>query len=114
MNTVGPTSPACCTSSNLSAPVCPTINASKKARFEACPGFSQGTPDAKVSLNYRCILSLYTILTRTTKDENDVAAELVGFMQQFLEVFSELKGKKLYLTGESVRICLIQMTFSSS
>lgn len=24
-------------------------------------------------------------------------------MQQFLEVFSELKGKKLYLTGESVR-----------
>jgi len=25
-------------------------------------------------------------------------------MQQFLEVFSELKGKKLYLTGESVSI----------
>ncbi|KIM77994.1 hypothetical protein PILCRDRAFT_607714 [Piloderma croceum F 1598] len=44
-------------------------------------GFSQGTPDVK--------------------DENGVAAELVGFMQQFLEVFSELKGKKLYLTGES-------------
>jgi len=59
--------------------------------------------------------SVYTQYWRErTKDENDVAAELVGFMQQFLEVFSELKGKKLYLTGESVRICLIQMTFSSS
>lgn len=46
-------------------------------------GFSQGTPNAQ--------------------NEEDVAAQLVGFMQQFLEVFSELKGKKLYLTGESVR-----------
>jgi hypothetical protein len=27
-------------------------------------------------------------------------------MQQFLEVFSELKGKKLWLTGESVSVCL--------
>jgi len=44
-------------------------------------GFSQGTPDAK--------------------DENDVAAQLVGFLQQFLDVFSELKGKKFYITGES-------------
>lgn len=48
-------------------------------------GFSQGTPNAQ--------------------NEDDVAAQLVGFMQQFLEVFSELKGKKLYLTGESVRFC---------
>ncbi|KAG1741356.1 Alpha/Beta hydrolase protein [Suillus lakei] len=44
-------------------------------------GFSQGIPNAQ--------------------NEDDVAAQLVGFMQQFLEVFSELKGKKLYLTGES-------------
>ncbi|KZP07780.1 alpha/beta-hydrolase [Athelia psychrophila] len=44
-------------------------------------GFSQGKPEAK--------------------NENDVAAELAGFFVQFLEVFSELKGKKLYLTGES-------------
>ncbi|KAG2108312.1 Alpha/Beta hydrolase protein [Suillus cothurnatus] len=44
-------------------------------------GFSQGIPDAQ--------------------NEDDVATQLVGFMQQFLEVFSELKGKKLYLTGES-------------
>ncbi|EIW62224.1 alpha/beta-hydrolase [Trametes versicolor FP-101664 SS1] len=34
-------------------------------------------------------------------DENGVAAEVVGFMQQFLEVFKELQGKKLYVTGES-------------
>jgi len=44
-------------------------------------GFSQGTPNIK--------------------NEDDLAAQLVGFMQQFLEVFSELKHKKLYLTGES-------------
>ncbi|KAG1840917.1 Alpha/Beta hydrolase protein [Suillus subalutaceus] len=44
-------------------------------------GFSQGIPNAQ--------------------NEDDVAVQLVGFMQQFLDVFSELKGKKLYLTGES-------------
>ncbi|KAG1785880.1 Alpha/Beta hydrolase protein [Suillus plorans] len=44
-------------------------------------GFSQGIPDAQ--------------------NEDDVATQLVSFLQQFLEVFSELKGKKLYLTGES-------------
>lgn len=44
-------------------------------------GFSQGTPNIK--------------------DEDDLAAQFVGFMQQFLEVFSELKGKNFYLSGES-------------
>ncbi|KAH7921991.1 alpha/beta-hydrolase [Leucogyrophana mollusca] len=44
-------------------------------------GFSQGTPNIQ--------------------NEDELAEQLVGFMQQFLEVFSELKGKKLYLTGES-------------
>ncbi|KAI0766524.1 alpha/beta-hydrolase [Irpex lacteus] len=44
-------------------------------------GFSQGTPNIR--------------------NEEDLAVQLVGFMQQFLEVFSELKGKNLYLTGES-------------
>ncbi|KAF8628120.1 hypothetical protein AX15_004076 [Amanita polypyramis BW_CC] len=44
-------------------------------------GFSQGTP--------------------TAQNEEDVASQLVGFLQQFLNVFSELKGKKFYLTGES-------------
>ncbi|PPQ88899.1 hypothetical protein CVT25_009134 [Psilocybe cyanescens] len=44
-------------------------------------GFSQGTPNIK--------------------NEDDVAAQLVGFLQQFLIVFPEMKNKKLYLTGES-------------
>ncbi|KAL0948943.1 hypothetical protein HGRIS_009048 [Hohenbuehelia grisea] len=44
-------------------------------------GFSQGTPDIK--------------------NEDDLAAELVGFFQQFLEIFSELKGKNFFLSGES-------------
>ncbi|PPR04910.1 hypothetical protein CVT24_007154 [Panaeolus cyanescens] len=44
-------------------------------------GFSQGTPNIK--------------------NEDDLAAQLVGFMQQFLEVFPEMKMKNLYLTGES-------------
>ncbi|KAL6304126.1 Alpha/Beta hydrolase protein [Sparassis latifolia] len=47
-------------------------------------GFSQGEPNIKASdLDY------------------DLAVQLVGFMQQFLNVFSELEGKNLYLTGES-------------
>ncbi|KAK2467440.1 hypothetical protein APHAL10511_000675 [Amanita phalloides] len=44
-------------------------------------GFSQGTP--------------------TARNEEDVASQLVGFLQQFLTVFSELQGKNFYLTGES-------------
>ncbi|KAH9997007.1 Alpha/Beta hydrolase protein [Russula vinacea] len=44
-------------------------------------GFSEGVPDIH--------------------NETQLAAELVGFMQQFLNVFAELKGKKFYLTGES-------------
>lgn len=36
------------------------------------------------------------------QDEHDVAAQFVGFLQQFLECFRELKGKKFYVTGESV------------
>ncbi|KAF9050779.1 alpha/beta-hydrolase [Hymenopellis radicata] len=44
-------------------------------------GFSQGTP--------------------TIRDEDELAEQLVGFFQQFLEVFSELKGKNFYVSGES-------------
>ncbi|CAA7269655.1 unnamed protein product [Cyclocybe aegerita] len=44
-------------------------------------GFSQGRPNIQ--------------------NEDQLAAQLVGFLQQFLEVFSELKGKKFYLSGES-------------
>ncbi|OSD01947.1 alpha/beta-hydrolase [Trametes coccinea BRFM310] len=34
-------------------------------------------------------------------NEDQLAEQVVGFMQQFLDVFKELQGKKLYLTGES-------------
>ncbi|KAF8577181.1 alpha/beta-hydrolase [Ramaria rubella] len=44
-------------------------------------GFSQGKPNIR--------------------NEDDLAVQLVGFLQQFLEIFSELKGKKFYITGES-------------
>lgn len=39
---------------------------------------------------------------RTQQDEDDLSAQLVGFFNQFLSVFSELKGKDFYITGESV------------
>jgi len=51
-------------------------------------------------LQYSC--SFVTLLLWQNEDE--LAAQLVGFFQQFLEVFNELKGKKLYLTGESVSL----------
>jgi len=44
-------------------------------------GFSQGTP--------------------TARNEDDVASQIVGFFEQFLSIFSELKGKNLWLSGES-------------
>ncbi|CCM04962.1 uncharacterized protein FIBRA_07159 [Fibroporia radiculosa] len=44
-------------------------------------GFSQGVPNIK--------------------NEDELAEQLVGFLQQFFNVFSELNGKNLYLTGES-------------
>ncbi|KAA1470650.1 alpha/beta-hydrolase [Dentipellis sp. KUC8613] len=34
-------------------------------------------------------------------NDDELAAEVVGFMQQFLEVFSELKGSNFFLSGES-------------
>ena len=43
-----------------------------------------------------------------------MAAQLVGFFQQFLEVFSELKGKNFYLTGESVSDYLVAFRRSDS
>ena len=38
------------------------------------------------------------------QDETELAVQFVGFMQQFLKVFAELKGKNFYLAGESVSI----------
>ncbi|KAJ3827452.1 alpha/beta-hydrolase [Lentinula raphanica] len=44
-------------------------------------GFTQGTPNIT--------------------NDDELAAQLVGFLGQFLEVFSELKGKDFFLAGES-------------
>ncbi|KAN0140071.1 alpha/beta-hydrolase [Lactarius tabidus] len=53
-------------------------------------GFSQGLPNAK--------------------DENDVATQLVGFVQQFLEIFSEMKGKQFYIAGEGYAAIFVSYT----
>jgi carboxypeptidase D len=63
-------------------------------------GFSQGTPNIKVS--YSSFVLRQNLEENMIQDEHDLAVQLVGFMQQFLDVFAELKGKKLFLTGESV------------
>ncbi|KAI0269343.1 Alpha/Beta hydrolase protein [Gloeopeniophorella convolvens] len=42
----------------------------------------------------------------TIRNESDAAEQVVGFLQQFLEIFRELKGKKFYVTGESGCMCL--------
>ncbi len=47
--------------------------------------------------------------SRQWQNEEDVAAQFVGFLQQFLEIFKELKGKKFYVTGESVSTPLLQL-----
>ncbi|CUA67083.1 hypothetical protein RSOLAG22IIIB_07169 [Rhizoctonia solani] len=44
-------------------------------------GFSQGVPNIT--------------------NEDELAAQFAGFLTQFLEIFSELKGKNFYATGES-------------
>lgn len=46
-------------------------------------GFSQGVP--------------------SIENDDQLAEQLTGFLEQFLNVFSELKGKNFYLSGESVR-----------
>jgi carboxypeptidase D len=63
-------------------------------------GYSLGEPNIKVR-----VPGLYLPSSNSLhhQDENDLAEQLVGFFQQFLEVFKEMKGKKFYLTGESVR-----------
>lgn len=61
-------------------------------------GHSSDTGSWIVSYAVDLALTQYCL----SQNEGDLAEELVGFMQQFLEVFSELKGNKLYLSGESV------------
>jgi carboxypeptidase D len=67
-------------------------------------GYSLGTPNAKVA--YLSFMIRLMTLKCILQSETDVASQLVGFLQQFLGIFSELKGKNFYLTGESVSILL--------
>jgi Serine carboxypeptidase len=46
------------------------------------------------------------------QNETELAAQLVGFLQQFFNVFAELKEKKFYLTGESVRFVCSEISLS--
>ncbi|KNZ76878.1 Carboxypeptidase cpdS [Termitomyces sp. J132] len=79
----------------------------------ACP-FQWGYGQAKATVNEFSWTNLSSVLwveqpvgtgfsqgEPNIKNEDDLAAQLVGFLQQFLEVFSELKNKNLYLSGES-------------
>ena len=47
-------------------------------------GFSQGEP--------------------SISNDDELAAQLQGFFEQFLEVFSELKGSNFFVSGESVSV----------
>ncbi|KAI0045431.1 alpha/beta-hydrolase [Auriscalpium vulgare] len=76
--------------------------------FTWAPGTAQPTQNEYSWTNLSSVLFVeqpvgtgYSQGQPSAQDENDVAAQLVGFFEQFLEIFSELKGKKLYLTGES-------------
>lgn len=46
-------------------------------------GFSQGEP--------------------SISNDDELAAQVAGFLEQFLEVFHELKGSNFFVSGESVR-----------
>ncbi|KAF9010474.1 alpha/beta-hydrolase [Cyathus striatus] len=56
-------------------------NLSNVLWVEQPTGFSQGTPNIS--------------------NDDELAAEVMGFLEQFLEVFGELKGSNFYVTGES-------------
>lgn len=43
----------------------------------------------------------YSVGTSTATNQTDVSRDLFGFFQQWLQVFSEMKGKNFWLSGES-------------
>ena len=47
-------------------------------------GFSQGEP--------------------SISNDDELAAQVAGFLEQFLEVFGELKGSNFFVSGESVSV----------
>ena len=76
--------------------------------WDICSGWNnplgQGSLRVYQTSMFAAVSSLKSISLRyDAQNETELAAELVGFFQQFLKVFAELKEKKFYLTGESVR-----------
>ena len=58
------------------------IRSRKNELIVAKTGFSQGVPDIS--------------------NDDELAAQVAGFLEQFLDVFSELKGSNFWVSGESV------------
>lgn len=67
-------------------------------------------------MSFYVTLDIYSTIVSNHQNEDDLAVQLVGFLQQFLEIFSELKGKKFYITGESVssgiNVLFLRLTLS--
>ncbi len=70
-------------------------------------GFSQGTPNAKVRIlsHFFFVSPQFVVYYTHGHDRMRMTLRLnwsASCSNSFLEIFSELKGKKFYLTGESV------------
>ncbi|KAI3616877.1 carboxypeptidase cpds [Moniliophthora roreri] len=61
-------------------------------------GFTQGVANIRVCLSYFRYANPSEV---ERQNGDDLAEQLVGFFNEFLKIFPELKGKNLYLTGES-------------
>lgn len=70
-------------SSSRSGYVQPAFS-SRRALIVRKTGFSQGVPNIT--------------------NDDELAAQVAGFLEQFLEVFAELKGSNFYVSGESVSL----------
>ena len=64
--------------------VCAAIFSTRRCLIARKTGFSQGVPNIT--------------------NDDELAAQVAGFLEQFLEVFSELKGSNFYVSGESVSV----------
>jgi hypothetical protein len=96
MSGAGPIFPAFCMLSNLLGPAFP-----KETQLRRYADFP-------INDNFMTWCSM----SMRWQNEDDVAAQFVGFLQQFLEIFAELKGKNFYATGESVSTLFLRDTES--
>jgi hypothetical protein len=75
-------------------------------------GFFQGVPNIKVQNILTFVLGVWSLLVRRTK--LTLQSTIPDFWYSSRKYFSKLKGKKTYLTGESVRnllfICDCRLT----